>query len=264
MPTRQEHIGARRYNQARKARRANPAHDPDRAGGSQLEQACRPAGWQAAGHRGTWTAGAPSWQVLRAVTLPGPGGSNTAPARPSRRPLQPICDADRCCTPLAGLVRGKGARGRRPPRRRCTYRSTSSPTEPAELAALATAVSTPGNPVVPPLSYRSRSSRPASGRAAESWRPWTGTCGERACRSARFLQTTWPKTSAAAWAAFEQAFATPLARLRTRPGRAGGRLRPRHRSCRPLGELRVFIEGLYPWVSPSNDLVRFPAPAEGG
>jgi hypothetical protein len=132
------------------------------------------------------------------------------------------------------------------------------PAHAAQLGALATAVSTPGTSVYHHfLSVAQFATRfgPSSASIATIDMYLRGEGLSVGPLSANHLAQDVGGTVGG----FEHAFATPLTRLRTSTGGlvVGSVLAPKLPAS--LASSVSYIEGLYPWVSPSNDLVRFPS-----
>jgi hypothetical protein len=132
------------------------------------------------------------------------------------------------------------------------------PAHAAELGALAAAVSTPGTSVYHHfLSVEQFATRfgPSAASVATMDRYLRGEGLSVGPLSANHLAQDVGGTVSG----FEHAFATPLTTLRTSAGGlvVGSLLAPKL----PAGLVSSvsYIEGLYPWVTPSNDLVRFPS-----
>ncbi|HXR21930.1 MAG TPA: protease pro-enzyme activation domain-containing protein, partial [Acidimicrobiales bacterium] len=130
------------------------------------------------------------------------------------------------------------------------------PTGPAELGSLATAVSTPGTAVYHHfLSVSQFAARfgPSSARVATIDRYLREEGLSVGPLSANHLAQDVGGTVGS----FEHAFATPLTNLRTETGDlvVGSVLAPKLPGR--LASSVSYIEGLDPWVSQSNDLVRF-------
>ena len=132
------------------------------------------------------------------------------------------------------------------------------PTDLAKLGALATAVSTPGAAVYHhflTVSQFAARFGPSSARVATIDRYLHGEGLSVGPLSANHLSQDVGGTVGS----FEHAFATPLTNLRTRTGSlvVGSVLAPKLPGR--LASSVSYIEGLDPWVSQSNDLVRFPS-----
>jgi len=253
------------FNQGGERERANPAQDPRPRRAFTFGRRFRPVrfrpvrltGWAAVAGTGaaalTLTAGAIG---LPAIIRSPAGASPTSPARVPALSSQFVMLTGAGPPPpaLFGAKVLRAASLSAPLHLQVFFQ----PTNPAVLNALATAVSTPGT-----AAYHHF-------LTVSQFAARFGASSDRVATIDKYLQgeglSVGPLSAnhlaqdvGGSVGSFEHAFATPLTNLRTRTGSVvvGSVLAPKLPAR--LASSVSYIEGLYPWVSQSNDLVRFPS-----